>query len=120
MSFVQVLPTVAGILFALPVNLSIGNLLSISSPKKIDFGTMGRQKASGATQLAAFGSQAALFGIAAVVFLIARSFGQIWLAAILFLILAAAASLVYWLLLNRAEQMALNRREVMIAELSRA
>jgi ABC-2 type transport system permease protein len=114
------LATVAGILFALPVNLSIGNLLSISSPKKIDFGTMGRQKASGATQLAAFGSQAALFGIAAVVFLIARSFGQIWLAAILFLILAAVASLVYWLLLNRAEQMALNRREVMIAELSRA
>lgn len=114
------LATVAGILFALPVNLSIGNLLSISSPKKIDFGTMGRQKASSATQLAAFGSQAALFGIAAVVFLIARSFGQIWLAAILFLILAAAASLVYWLLLNRAEQMALNRREVMIAELSRA
>ena len=81
---------------------------------------MGRQKPSGATQLAAFGSQAALFGIAAVVFLIARSFGQIWLAAILFLILAAAASLVYWLLLNRAEQMVLDRREVMIAELSRA
>ena len=114
------LATVAGILFALPVNLSIGNLLSISSPKKIDFGTMGRQKASGATQLAAFGSQAALFGIAAVVFLIARYFGEIWLATILFLILAAIAFFVYWLFLNRAEQMALDRREAMIAELSRA
>jgi ABC-2 type transport system permease protein len=114
------LATLAGILFALPVNLAIGNLLSITSPKKIDFGTMGRQKASGATQLAAFGSQAALFGIAAVVFLIARYFGKIWLASILFLILAGVAFLVYWLLLNRAEQMALDRREVMIAELSRA
>jgi ABC-2 type transport system permease protein len=114
------LATVAGILFALPVNLAIGNLLSITSPKKIDFGTMGRQKASGATQLAAFGSQAALFGIAAVVFLIARYFGRIWLAAVLFLILAGFAFLVYWLLLNRAERMALDRREVMITELSRA
>lgn len=114
------LATVAGILFALPVNLAVGNLLSITSPKKIDFGTMGRQKASGATQLAAFGSQAALFGIAAVVFLIARYFGRIWLAAILFLILAGFAFLIYWLLLNRAERMALDRREVMITELSRA
>ena len=114
------LATVAGILFALPVNLSVGNLLSIYSPKKIDFGTFGRQKASGATQLAAFGSQAALFAIAAIVFFTARYFGQIWIAAVLFLILAAVAFVVYWLLLNRAEKMALDRREIMIAELSRA
>jgi ABC-2 type transport system permease protein len=114
------LATLAGILFALPVNLSIGNLLSIYSPKKIDFGTFGRQKASGSTQLAAFGSQAALFGIAAVVVLASRIFGSIWLATILFLVLAAFAFLAYVLLLNRAEQMALDRREIMISELSRA
>jgi ABC-2 type transport system permease protein len=114
------LATLAGILFALPVNLSIGNLLSIYSPKKVDFGTFGRQKASGSTQLAAFGSQAALFGMAAVVVLASRIFGRIWLATILFLVLAAFAFLAYALLLNRAEQMALDRREMMITELSRA
>jgi ABC-2 type transport system permease protein len=114
------LATLTGILFALPVNLSIGNLLSIYSPKKIDFGTFGRQKASGATQLAAFGSQAALFGIAAAVFFTARYFGQIWIAAILFLSLAVIALVVYVLLLDRAEKMALDRREIMITELSRA
>ena len=112
--------TLAGILFALPVNMTVGNLLSVYAPKKIDLGAFGRQKASSATQFAALGSQVVIFGIAAVILLVARSFGAIWLAAICFLVLAAIAIAVYSILLARTERAALDRREIIISELSRA
>ena len=38
--------TLAGLLFAAPVNFSAGNLLSIYSPKKLDYSAFGRQRAS--------------------------------------------------------------------------
>ena len=68
------LATIAGILFALPVNLTIGNLLSISSPKKIDYGTFGRQRASNTTVFASFGVQIVVVGLAAITLMAARSF----------------------------------------------
>ena len=45
------LATLAGLLFAAPVNLAAGNLLSIYSPKKLDYSTFGRQRASQTTVL---------------------------------------------------------------------
>jgi ABC-2 type transport system permease protein len=114
------LATLAGLFFALLVNLSVGNLLSISSPKKIDFGTFGRQRATNLTVFTSFGVQIAIFGLAALVLLTARRFGRFWLATLLFLGLAAVALAAYALVLNRADRLAFDRRETLISELSRA
>jgi ABC-2 type transport system permease protein len=112
--------TLAGLAFALLVNLSVGNLLSLSSPKKIDFGTFGRQRASNTTVFASFGVQIVVFGIAALTLLAARAYGKIWIATLLFLVLAAIAFTVYTLVLNQADKMALSHREQLISELARA
>jgi ABC-2 type transport system permease protein len=114
------LATLAGLCFALLVNLTVGNLLSLASPKKIDFGTFGRQRPSNTTVFASFGVQIAVFGLAALTLLAARRHGKIWLATLIFLALAAMASAGYALALRRAHEMALGRRETLIAELARA
>jgi len=89
--------TVTGVAFALLLNLTAGNLLSIYTPKKIDYGAFGKQRASTTTVFASLGIQFAVFGLAAVTLLIARAFGRIWLAAVIFLVLAGLSqSLTPW------------------------
>jgi ABC-2 type transport system permease protein len=112
--------TVTGVAFALLLNLTAGNLLSIYTPKKIDYGAFGKQRASTTTVFASLGIQAAVFGLAAVTLLIARAFGEVWIAGVIFLILAGLASIGYILVLNRADSIALNRRDAILAELCRA
>jgi ABC-2 type transport system permease protein len=114
------LATVTGVGFALLLNLTIGNLLSIYAPKKIDYGAFGKQRASTTTVFASLGIQAAVFGLAAVTLLIARAFGSVWIAAVIFLILAGLAAVGYITVLNRADRIALDRRDVILAELCRA
>lgn len=114
------LATIAGILFALPVNLAAGNLLSISSPKKVDYGTFGRQRASNTTVFASFGVQIVVVGLAALTLIATRAYGRIWLATVIFVALAAIAWFVFSLVLNHVDQAALGHREEMIAELTRA
>jgi ABC-2 type transport system permease protein len=114
------LATATGVFFALVVNLTVGNLLSVYSPKKIDLGALGRQRASQVTALASLGIQAAVLGLCALALLVARAYHHIWLAAIIFLALAAIAAVFYSLVLNRIDAIALRRREAMISELCRA
>ena len=54
------------------VNLTDGNLLSVFTPKKIDMGALGRQRASQTTVLASLGIQPVVFGLAAFALLAAR------------------------------------------------
>jgi ABC-2 type transport system permease protein len=115
-----VLATLAGIGFALPVNLAAGNLLSISSPKKIDYGTFGRQRASNTTVFASFGVQIVVVALAALTLIAARVFGRIWLATLVFLLLAAVAWTVYFMVLKSVGPMAFEKREEIISELTRA
>jgi ABC-2 type transport system permease protein len=115
-----VLATFTGIFFALVVNLTVGNLLSVYSPKKIDMGALGRQRTSQATALASLGIQAVVLGLCALALLVARAYQHVWLAAVVFLALAAIAMVFYVLVLNRVDAIALRRREAMITELCRA
>lgn len=115
-----VLATVTGVLFALIVNLTAGNLLSIYTPKKIDFGTFGRQRASGATAFASLGIQAVVTGLCALAILTARAYNRIWLAAVVFVVLASIAGIVYIVVSGRIDTIALKRREVVIQELCKA
>ncbi len=114
------LTTFTGVFFALVVNLTAGNLLSVYTPKKVDLAALGRQRASQVTALVSLGIQAAVLGLCALAILLARAYHHIWLAAINFVALAAIAIVIYFLVLNRIDAIVLRRREVMIAELCRA
>ena len=114
------LATLAGLLFAAPLNFAAGNLLSLYSPKKRDFSTFGRQNVSQTTVLASFGMQMVIVGLGAVVFIIARLYQNLWIAALLFLILAALSIPLYVVILGRLDNIALERRETLLAELCRA
>lgn len=111
--------TLAGLLFAAPLNFTAGNLLSLYSPKKRDFSTFGRQNATQTTVLASFGMQMVIVGCGIGVFTIARLFHNLWLAALLFLALAAISIPIYLTVLRRMDQIALQRRETLMAELCR-
>ena len=112
--------TIAGLLFATPLNFAAGNLLSIYSPKKRDFSTFGRQNVSQTTVLASFGMQAVIVGFGFAVFTIARALNNLWIAVLLFLILAAISIPIYVLVLNRLDGITQQRRETLLAELCRA
>jgi ABC-2 type transport system permease protein len=118
-TFALTIATLAGMLFAAPVNLAVGNLLSLYSPKRIEFGTFGRQRASQLTVLISFGVQIVVFGVAAATLLLARHYREIWLAPAVFLLLAGLSFAVYGFVLQRVDRLALGRREILTTELCR-
>ena len=112
--------TIAGLLFAAPLNFAAGNLLSLYSPKKRDFSTFGRQNVSQTTVLASFGMQIVIVAAGTAVFLVARYYEDLWIAVFLFLILAVISIAVYVVTLRGLDALALERRETLLAELCRA
>ena len=111
--------TLAGLLFAVPLNFAAGNLLSMYSPRKRDFSTFGRQNVSQTTVLASFGVQIVIVGLGIAGFAIARFYHNLWIATLLFLVFAAIAIPIYVVVLNRMNGIALQRRETLLAELCR-
>ena len=112
--------TLAGLLFAAPLNFTAGNLLSLYAPKKRDFSAFGRQNVSQTTVLASFGMQIVTVGLGVAAFSIARLYNNLWIAALLFLVFAAISIPLYILVLRRLDGIALQRRETLVAELCRA
>jgi len=112
--------TIAGLMFAAPLNFTAGNLLSVYSPRKRDFATFGRQNVSQTTVLASFGMQAVIVGAGFGVFAVARLFDNLWIAAVLFLILSAISIPIYVVVLRQLDNIAVRRRESLLAELCRA
>jgi ABC-2 type transport system permease protein len=112
--------TLTGLLFAVPLNFAVGNLLSIYAPKKRDFSTFGRQNVSQTTVLASLGVQIVTVGMGVAAFTIARLYKNLWIATLLFLGFAAISIPLYLLVLRRLDGIALQRRETLVAELCRA
>jgi ABC-2 type transport system permease protein len=111
--------TLAVALLVLPIDFTAGNLLSIYSPKKAVMNKFGQQRAAQITVLVSMALRAVVLGFVAFVIWLCRDHGILWLAGIIFLTLAGAAFAGYKALLDRAENMAFNRREVLMAELGR-
>ena len=105
--------------FAFPLNLSAGNLLSVYSPKRYDLAAFGRQRTSAATGFIGMFVQFFVVAISVVVIFAAYHFGRIWLAGLAFLLLAAASALIYWMILNKSASAAMNRREILVGEICR-
>ena len=112
--------TFAGLLFAAPLNFTAGNLLSIYSPRKRDFATFGRQNASQTTVLASLGVQIAIVGMGVAAFTIAHLYRRLWIATVIFLALSAISIPLYVMVLRRLNDIAIERRETLMAELCRA
>jgi ABC-2 type transport system permease protein len=118
-SIAVTLGTLCALLFALPLNLAIGNLMSLYSPKKYDFSAFNRQRATGVTALVTMGVEITIVAVATGVFFLARFLHRVWLAGVMFLPLAAISLAFYWFILNLAARRALERREILIAEICR-
>jgi len=110
-----IVATLVGVLFAIPLDFCVGNLLSLYSPKKYDYGAFGRQRAPGLTVLASFAVQALTIGSAVAVVLIARHYGTLWLASVLFGALAVVSWASYQAVLGRIDDIALSKRESLIS-----
>jgi ABC-2 type transport system permease protein len=112
--------SLAGLLFAAPVNFSVGNLLSLYSPKKLDYSSFRRQNPSQMSVLISLGVQLFVVGVGVLVFWLARHYGNFWIATLLLLALAGVSLTAYGMILNRINGLALERRETLVAELCRA
>jgi len=112
--------TLAGLFFAAPLNFTAGNLLSIYSPRKRDFATFGRQNVSQTTVLASLGVQIVIVALGAAAFAIARMYGNLWIATVVFLVLSLISLPLYVMVLRRMDSVAIERRETLLAELCRA
>jgi len=119
-SLAMTVTTIAGILFAAPLNLAVGNLLSLYAPKKIAFETFGRQRASQVTVLTSFGVQLVVFVLGAAVFVLGRYYRDLWISAGLFLALAVVSFGMYFVVLGRVDGVAQRRREILTGELCKA
>lgn len=111
--------TLAGLLFAAPLNFTAGNLLSIYAPRKRDFSTFGRQNVSQTTVLASLGVQIVIVGVGVAAFALAHLYQNLWLATTVFLALSLISLPLYVVVLRRVDLVAEERRETLLSELCR-
>ena len=112
--------TVAWLLFATPINFAIGNLLSVYSPKRIDYAVFGRQRASETTILVSLAVQMIVLGVGALALFLARHHHSLWAATAILATLAVFSIIGYFIMLARVNRIALARRDVLTTELCRA
>jgi ABC-2 type transport system permease protein len=112
--------TLCWYLFAAPVNFSVGNLLSLYSPKRIDYAVFGRQRASESTIFASLGVQIAIMGIGALAIFLGYHYSNYWLGVLILAVLAIPSIAGYVILLRRIDGIVMTRREVLATELCKA
>jgi len=118
--FVIAAATICWLLFATFINCAVGNLRSISAPKKIDLSKISRRQASQFSVFIALGILAASVGIGFGIFLLARYLDGPWIMVPVFLALALVSFMFYLQVLNRLDIIALRRREHLAEELWKA
>ncbi len=112
--------TLAWLPFAVFLNLTAGNIRSITAPKKMDPGKLSRRQAS---QLSALLSVLLVLIVSAIgaggIFL-GLYFGILWLPAVTLLAFSIAAFALYTAGLTRLDALALSNRENLIEQLTKA
>jgi ABC-2 type transport system permease protein len=116
-SLLITLATVCWLFFATFTNGAVGNLRSLSAPKKIDLAKISRKQTSQLSALIAMGIVIACFGVGYGGVLLTNHLNRPWLLVPIFLALAAAAFVFYIQVLNRLDTIALNHREALSEEL---
>jgi ABC-2 type transport system permease protein len=118
--FLVTLSTVCWVVFASLVNATIGNMRSITAPKKVDPNKISRKQASQLSALLCIGIMLAIGALGAGLMLMGIAAGMPWLPIPILLALALGAFALYSAGLNRADAMALTHRESLIEELCKA
>ncbi len=112
--------TIAWLLFALPINLSVGNILSITMPYRVNPGRISRQRGSQASTIISLLLQAGVLALGAAVFQICLFAGVLWMAIPSFLLLAVVAVAVWLRILANSDDLAAQRKDMLLATLMRA
>ncbi|MBS1839702.1 MAG: hypothetical protein JSS69_17435 [Acidobacteria bacterium] len=111
--------TISALIFAVMGQLTIANWSSLMFPRKMDFGKMQGNRQSGMAVLITFGAQIVFSGTCSLVFVAGRFSGNDWLAAELFLFLAAAALAGYWSSLEPLTRLAEKKKESLLEILTK-
>ena len=109
--------TAAWLLFALPSNLAVGNVFSVTMPYRVNPGRMSRQRGSQANALLSLLVQLGILGTGVAVFLLCTLAQALWLAVPIFLALAAGAVFAWLRVLGNIDAMANQRRDSLMATL---
>ncbi|MGD0094973.1 MAG: hypothetical protein ABSB60_00665 [Terracidiphilus sp.] len=113
----MVAATAAWLLFALPVNLAAGNILSLAMPYRINPGRISRQRGSQSNALISLLIELGVMGVGAAVLALGWYLDSPWLPVPVFLLLAAGAFLVWLRVLGNVDGIANRRRDTLIATL---
>ncbi len=119
-SLVIALSTIGWLLFTTFVNGAVGNLRSLTAPKKVDLMKPNRGQASQLSVLIALGILVANVLIALAIKGITSYLGRPWLMVPIFFALALIAFILYVNVLNRLDTIALDHREALAEELCKA
>lgn len=107
-------------MFATFANVTIGNMRSLTSPKKMDPSKLARKQASQMSALISIGFMLIAAGIGAGLYLLGKALELPWLPIPALLALAAGAIALYAAGLNRVDAMAYTHREIILEELCKA
>jgi len=111
--------TAAWVLFALPMNLAAGNVLSLTMPYRVNLGRISRQRGSQASALVSMLVQAIVMGCGLAVLELCTYFNKRWLAAPCLLILAGLALMAWLRVLQNADSLANRNRDNLIGTLAK-
>jgi hypothetical protein len=90
------------------------------SPKRIDYATFGRQRASASTVFVSLGAQLIMSGTGVLAVFLGVHYGNLWIASLVLLGLSIPSIAGYLFLLSRIDLIAMERREVLASELCRS
>jgi hypothetical protein len=111
--------TILALVFAVAGQFAIADWVSLSFPRKLEYGSMRGQRGSGVSIWIAFGVQILLAGICTLILFAGRWTGNPWLPAETFAALAAASLSGYFAALDALSGVAEKKKEVLIETLSK-
>jgi ABC-2 type transport system permease protein len=111
--------TLLALVFAVTGQFAIADWVSLSFPRKLEYGSMRGQRGSGVSIWIAFGVQILLGGICTVILFAGRWTQNPWLPAEAFAGLAAASLAGYFAALDALSRVAERKKEVLIETLSK-
>lgn len=117
-SAVMVAATFTALLFILLVNFTVGNLLTVYFPRAFDFGSF-RQRQSPWSVIVGMLTQIVCMAIVYLMYAMALWFGSPWYAIVAYLLLSAAMAQVYFLVLDRCEELVHERRDILVTQICR-
>ena len=109
--------TAAWLVFALPAHLTVGNILSLTMPHRVNLSRVGRHRGGQAIALFSMLVQLGILAVGAATVGLCLLFGDLWLATPVLLALAVVTFIVWLRVLANADAMANRHRDELLAAL---